>query len=216
MRLFSLVLDTFFGARCVFCERVLWEGSICAKCRAELPYRQRPIQGTSGFSIGVAPFDYADNVRRSIVRFKFRDKDVYAKTYAPFIADKIKKELSGRYDIISWAPVSWLRRQQRRYDQAQVLARAVSKQLGAKPLRTLRKYRHTKPSSSLKDKSQRQANVRDAYRAVKPDRFRGKRVLLIDDVYTTGSTLSECARVLKAAGAKEVVCAVIAAAPSAG
>ena len=66
------------------------------------------------------------------------------------------------------------------------------------------------PQSGLEDAAARRANVLGAYRAVKPENFAGRRVLLVDDIITTGSTLGECARVLKEAGAAEVLCLTLA------
>lgn len=75
---------------------------------------------------------------------------------------------------------------------------------------TLRKGRNTQAQSGLDDDAARRANVLGAYTIVDPELVEGKRVLLIDDVITTGSTISECARVLRSAGAADVVCATLA------
>ena len=78
------------------------------------------------------------------------------------------------------------------------------------PVKTLQKIRNTPPQSRIGDAARRRANVLGAYRAVDPKNFRGKRVLRLDDIITTGATASECARVLLTAGAKEVYCAAMA------
>ena len=77
-------------------------------------------------------------------------------------------------------------------------------------METLRKDRNTEAQSGLTEESQRRANVLGAYSPVDPSLVEGKRVLIIDDVVTTGSTLSECARVLRTMGASDVVCAALA------
>ena len=77
-------------------------------------------------------------------------------------------------------------------------------------METLRKARNTDPQSGLEEESARRANVLGAYTAVDPELVAGKRVLLIDDVVTTGSTFSECARTLRTVGAADVVCAALA------
>ena len=76
----------------------------------------------------------------------------------------------------------------------------------------MRKIRQTKPQSRLKDVAARRANVLGAYRVIEPELINGKRVLLLDDIITTGATVSECAKVLLIAGAKVVSCAAVAAA----
>ena len=79
------------------------------------------------------------------------------------------------------------------------------------PVSTLKKIRHNRPQSGITGAEKRKANVLGAYRAVSPDKVAGKRVLLLDDILTTGATMSEAARVLKTAGAKEVHGAAVAA-----
>ena len=78
------------------------------------------------------------------------------------------------------------------------------------PLETLRKVRDNPPQSGLEDAAARRANVLGVYEPVDPAAFRGKRLLLIDDILTTGATLTECVRVLKDAGAADVVCLTLA------
>ena len=75
---------------------------------------------------------------------------------------------------------------------------------------TLQKIRHNPAQSSQRDAAARRANVLGAYRAVSPERFAGRSVLLIDDIVTTGATLSECCRMLRQAGAKHIYCATFA------
>jgi ComF family protein len=113
-------------------------------------------------------------------------------------------------EVLTWVPVSRKRLRSRGYDQAKLLAEATGAVLGLPVTATLRKVRDNPPQSGLQDAAGRRANVLNAYEAVDPAAFAGKRVLLIDDVATTGSTLSECARVLVTAGAGEVLAATLA------
>ena len=113
---------------------------------------------------------------------------------------------------MTWVPVSTLRKLRRGYDQSALLAKALGKELGTEPVSTLKKIRNNKTQSSLRDSAHRRANVLGAYRVINADAVRGKRILLVDDVFTTGATAGECARMLLTAGAKEVHCAAIAAA----
>lgn len=125
-------------------------------------------------------------------------------------------KLSGTFfqniDILSWVPVSRLRKLKRGYDQSELLARAIAKELDCDIIPVLKKIRHTPPQSGIRDAAHRRANVRGSYRAKTPSILAGKRILLIDDVVTTGATGSECARVLLTAGAEEVYLAAVAAA----
>ena len=123
----------------------------------------------------------------------------------------LQKEYPAGFDILTWVPVSSLRKLRRGYDQVELIALAVGKELELEPVALLKKIRHNRPQSGLQDAARRRANVLGAYRVLDPDQIEEKRIVLLDDVLTTGSTASECARMLKTAGAKEVHCAAVAA-----
>ena len=106
---------------------------------------------------------------------------------------------------MTWVPVGPRRRRQRGYDQARLLAEAACRLWDVRAEELLRKPVDNSPQSEIKDPAARRANVLGAYRVCcQADLLRGKRVLLVDDILTTGSTLSECARMLKAAGTLRV------------
>ena len=107
-------------------------------------------------------------------------------------------------------PVSRQRLRKRGYDQARYLCASLCVDWHTEPQETLRKVRDNPAQSGLEDAAARRANVLGVYEAVKPEKIAGKRFLLVDDICTTGSTLGECVRVLKAAGAAEVVCLTLA------
>ena len=115
-------------------------------------------------------------------------------------------------DVITWVPISIPRRIKRGYDQSRLLAIALAKELDAPCQRLLHRFRHSPPQSRLGSAAMRRANVLGAYRVVKKEQVAGKRILLLDDVITTGATASECAKTLLFSGAKEVRFAAVAAA----
>ena len=125
---------------------------------------------------------------------------------------KLQQEFPEGFDVLTWVPVSRLRRFRRGYDQVELIARSVGRELGMIPVPVLQKIRHNRPQSRIQDDAGRRANVLGAYRLKESQQISGKRILLLDDIFTTGSTVGECARVLRTAGAKEVHCAAIAAA----
>ena len=104
-------------------------------------------------------------------------------------------------------PVSEKRRKQRGYDQAELLARAIGESLGLEAVPLLVKTRDIPAQSGIQEEAARRANVLGAYALLPGAQVKGKRILLADDVVTSGSTLSECARTLLSYGAAEV-CAV--------
>ena len=162
------------------------------------------------FSLCAAPLRYQNKVRDSVRRYKFKGRRGYYKLYGRLVAQCIHDHLAGRYDLITWVPLSPQRKKERGYDQAFLLASAAALELGEVAVETLRKDRNTEAQSGLTEEAQRRANVLGAYSPVDPSLVEGKRVLIIDDVVTTGSTLSECARTLRTMGASDVVCAALA------
>jgi len=214
MGLFTGILDLFFPPRCVFCRKFLEKGEkeICASCLKELPFCKGAAQRTAGdfFSECVSPFYYKDEVRESILRFKFRGASQYAKAYGRLLADCIRQNLSGKYDLITWVPLNEVRLAERTYDQAALLAMAAALELEDVAAETLKKIRNVQAQSGISEREKRKANVSGAYVVKDEELIAGKRILLIDDIVTTGSTLAECSRVLLTAGAARVVCATLA------
>ena len=211
---FGHVLDLLFPPRCIFCGKILPTGArdICPACQAGLPWLEEGQAEQSGefFSLCASPLRYQDTVRASLHRYKFRGQRGYAKAYGRLVAQCVKDHLSGCYDLITWVPLSHRRLKERGYDQAMLLAMAVALELDDVAVETLRKSRNTDAQSGLSGEAARRANVLGAYEAVDPELICGKRVLLIDDIITTGSTISECARTLRTMGAQDVVCATLA------
>ena len=125
---------------------------------------------------------------------------------------KLAGEYPEGFDLLTWVPISPIRKFFRGYDQVEELAKAVGRELQMKPQRTLRKIRHNRPQAGIRGAAERRANVLGVYRMAKHADVRDKRILLLDDVITTGATAGECARVLLTAGAREVHLGCIAAA----
>lgn len=204
------LLDLLFPPKCVFCHALLVPGAqpVCDQCAAQI-LRMEPLERDGEFyDRCVSALPYEEPVRSSVLRYKFSGRQEYAQTYASLLAACVREKLTGRFDLVSWVPVSRRRRRQRGYDQAELL--------GAPAEPCLRKTRHNRAQSSLHESSARKANVLGAYCAYQPAHWAGKHILLIDDVVTTGATLEECSRVLQTAGAAGVCCATLAARPGKG
>ena len=205
--------DILFPRKCIFCKTLLKEDEtdLCKTCRTEAPdftSSKNNIPFVAGWT---AVWYYRDNVRHSFHRYKFRNALSYAEPYGRFLAMRIL-QMNIEFDQLSWVPVSFWRRFSRGYDQVLLIAQSVAKELDVPLVRTLKKVRHNPAQSGISDPSQRKANVIGAY-AVQPDAdIANKTIILIDDVITTGSTVSECAKTLLTAGAKEVYCAAVASA----
>ena len=209
----ELIKELLFPSRCVLCRRLLRDGDtdLCVSCRKDVPRVEKPISKISFLDSCVALWHYEDKVRSSLHRFKFRGKRCYASNYGRLLAMKLQQtELP--FDVLTWVPISRRRKWRRGYDQVEILAKSVGRELGVEAVCTLKRVRHAPPQSGIFDPAKRRANVLGVYRAVEPEHFSGKRVLLLDDIVTTGATLSECARVLLTAGALEVRGATVASA----
>ena len=219
-RVLYWVRSILFPRRCMLCRRFLvkQEASMCHHCRTSAP--EYPFGARKPDPAGkndrhfldsfTAVWYYEEDVRRSILRYKFRKAVHLAPKFGALLAMKLLEQGPEQIDVLTWVPVSTLRRLRRGYDQCELLAKAVGEELGVPQKKALRKIRNNPPQSGLTSVSARKANVLGAYKVVKNIDLQGKRVLLLDDIYTTGATMNECARVLLTAGAKEVHGAAIA------
>lgn len=215
MRLPDRLLGLLFPPKCPFCARVLDRPGVCAGCRASLPWTAEAdsLWELPGGLRCAAPLWYRDAVREGLLRFKFRGAPGAAEPLGRLIAQCAAERLSGEFDTVTWVPVSRRRLGRRGYDQAELLARGACRVWGVPPVRLLEKVRDNPAQSGLAEGAERRENVKGVYRAAEAEAVRGRRVLLIDDICTTGATLRECARVLREAGAAEVVCACAARTP---
>jgi ComF family protein len=199
------LLELFFPTRCIFCRRLSGrDRSVCRACREKYPdvpaaQRVRRLPGLDCLS----PLWYEGQAREALLRFKFRDRSAYAPVFGNFMR-KCLDENRISCDSITWVPLSGRRLRQRGYDQARLLAEAIAAAEGLSCEKLLEKERDTPAQSGMGGREARRRNAAGAYRAADPARVAGKHVLLVDDIVTTGATLRECARVLKAAGARSV------------
>ena len=207
--------DLIWPRRCILCHRPVGpEGErLCPDCAASLPEAFSGARRGSHYRRWASALWYEDKYRESFLRFKFGGCRFYAEYYGPWLANAVKKQLGEQFDVMTYVPISRLRRRKRGYDQTLLLAEAAGKELGMTPVCTLKKRSRVKPQSRTIGPEERQRKIRGAFRIVDPEAVKGKRVLLIDDVLTTGATVSEASRVLLEAGAKSIDVATLAAAP---
>ena len=207
------MLRLLFPPKCVLCRRLLKpeETDLCHDCRKDTPEFKKSKSKIPFVAQWTALWYYKGNVRKSILRYKFSRVQSYCVTYARLLALKIQQAQMTEVDAITWVPVSTLRRFKRGFDQSQLLANALGAELNCPVISTLKKVRNNPPQSGIQEKAARRANVMGVYRVRNPECIRDKSLLLIDDVVTSGSTASECARILLTAGAREISLAAVAA-----
>ena len=208
------ILDFLFPPRCIFCRGLLKKGEadICAACAVGLPETEGAgaVQTGEFFEYCMAPFYYTGPVRSAIHRFKFRGKAGYGAYLAGRMAKCVRENCREELALVTWVPISKKRLRRRGYNQSQILAEALSKELNLPAEPTLEKMGDNPPQSSLQGAERRRANVLNMYRCLPGQDISGKRILLVDDGVTTGATLSECARELLMAGAEAVFCCTVA------
>lgn len=242
-RAWCAALDLVFPRTCASCARVLIEpdgAHLCGRCRGELPlidpqnacrrcglplgpfsvdHENNFCEGCqtlrfAGFRRAIAAGTYEGSLRNAICRFKYGRRPYLSRMLGELLAERLERELKEIHlDAVISVPLHPSRRRQRTFDQAELLAEVVSSRLGLPFLRGV--LERTKPTPTLTQQSreERARTVEGVFKVRRPEQVRGKKLLLIDDVMTTGATCSECARALKTSGAEGVLVAVLARTP---
>jgi ComF family protein len=153
-----------------------------------------------------APFLYEEPVRRMILSLKYGDNGFAAKAAAPYMSAVFMKKCPKTYQnyIIIPVPLCKSRLRERGYNQSELLSAEIAKNLDIPVLtNVLLRVKRTVPQKVMTP-AQRTENLKNAFAAENANLITDKNILLVDDVYTTGATAAECARVLRKAGAKKV------------
>lgn len=150
-------------------------------------------------------FSYDGIIRKFIIKYKFNEKPYLYRTIINFIKKNKKKYLFlEKYDIILPVPISKKRKKQRGYNQSSLIAKNIAREFKIKyDENVLKKIKDIKPQSEL-TKEERVKNIQGAYKVKNYKKIINKKILLLDDVYTTGSTVNECSKKLIQIGALEV------------
>ena len=211
-KLFDYFLDLLYPTKCIVCRKKLSPGvpSICPVCRETLPFAKGIHKKGDHCSDCVSAVHYEGKMRDAILRYKFGDAQIYHIAFGELVAERIYEDFLGEFDILSWVPLAPDRKRERGYDQVELIARNVSERLRIPLVPLLKKRRGVSAQSLTGSPAERRVNIAGAYRVNDKDVVKGKRILLIDDVVTSGATLSECAKTLRMAGADKVLCATLA------
>jgi ComF family protein len=173
------------------------ENGRCALCRL----------GLSGFDAAYTYGTYEGALRKLIHLLKYEGMRPLARPFGDFLARALPRE--QRFDLIVPMPLHWRRRWQRGFNQAELLAREIARRWNVPVRNIARRSRATAPQAGLTH-AKRRTNVAGAFAVKRGTRLDGMRVLLVDDVLTTGASASACARVLKRAGAQHVALLTVA------
>lgn len=220
VKFFNKIISIIYPPKCIFCQKILNYSTllyICSDCYSGLPFAQMEVLATShkneeNFCDGaVSVFQYTGVVKESLIRFKFYNEPSYYKTYAKLIADRFAKMADiNQYDMVMSVPLHKYKEFSRGYNQAYLISKELGRELKLpENSRLIKRCRNTE-AQSLLDKQKRSQNVKGAFTITYPEKVAGKSIILVDDILTTGSTLEECSRELKKAGAVKVFAVVVA------
>jgi ComF family protein len=214
----TLLSRFLFPPRCPFCGELLplRESPPCVKCREVLPRATEDSHtALPGIERLIAPLYYEGAAREALTGLKFRRRFSGADPLAALMAEAVRRgahcapdeNADGQWPppLVTWAPLSRQKMRERGFDQALLLAGKMCMALGwPKPVRLLKKTKQRAVQSSLAGDGERRANASGSYAVVRGGLAKGRQILLVDDICTSGATLSECARLLREAGAASV------------
>ena len=202
------MMRVFFPKMCPICGDTVEPAEIlCPQCAAgytPVPMRM-PVGGSSRQLVFCrALYRYRGTVRRALLAMKFAGQSGRAEGFGQMLGDMVRGE---KYDVITFVPMDKRRKGLRGYNQAELLAKHCGKVCGIPVRSVLFKTRHTGVQHDLHGVEALAANIKDAFGAIP---LHGARVLLCDDIVTTGTTLRSCIQALERAGALEIQCICVA------
>ena len=172
--------------RCKVCGRIIHHRGNCRICNSDKVY----------FDKGYVVFEYKDAVRKAVMDFKYRNMFRYGEFFGNIMADYAKENINEHFDFITAVPLHYKRKMSRGYNQSEILAKAIAKNLNINYKKLIVRKTNTKPQNSL-NKKERLENIKKAFSMNRNVSVDNKNVLIIDDIFTTGSTINECCKVLK-------------------
>ena len=200
----------FFPDRCPYCNTVIESGKIaCDTCRKVFPEESWLNYAKGGYPC-FSPFFYKGIFSTAVKRLKFSGKISYAPKLAVKICEAVINLNNGqRYDVVTCVPMHTKKRKKRHYNQSELLARECALLLGAPYEDLLEKVRENLEQHKCASIAERRDNVKGAYKVIDPEKVRGRKILIIDDILTTGYTLGECCKVLQKKHPALIHCATL-------
>lgn len=199
----NFILNLIYPNVCGFCNTIN-DNHLCKKCELKLEkYKNTNIIDCSGmkdknFDEQINIFHYDGIIREKLIEYKFNEKAYLYKTFSKIILKN--KKICGffkKYDIIIPVPIHKKRNLERGYNQTELIAREIAKNTNLElNNKVLLKQKNIKSQSGL-TKIQRGNNIKNAFIVKNDNSLKNKNVILFDDIYTTGSTVNECCKLLK-------------------
>lgn len=188
------ILDLVFNEKCIFCGAK--GNDICEKCLLE-SRKYAKFQNDNNNLIFA--YKYKDFLREAFLQYKFYGKKHYSKAFVKLFLQNDIVDFN-KYDIITYVPISNIRMRERGFNQSELLCRGICEKYEIKSQKIL-KRKHSKAQSTL-TKQQRENNISNKFFLEKD--INNKKILVFDDIYTTGTTMNEVMQVLKSGNAKSV------------
>lgn len=209
-KLISSFKFSLYPDRCPYCNKIVEnQECACSKCKKDIP----SIGITQGVASGYrccSPLTYNGKFKRAVLNFKFRNRTQYSPQFAYLLAKQIKQSYPDMiFDYITYVPMHKKDLRKRGYNQSELLARDLSELLQIPYKETLEKTKQIKPQHETKSVSERRANIKGAFKVIDKSKIKGKSILLLDDIVTTGATLGECAKVLDKAKPAFIRCVTL-------
>ena len=208
--LFTTLVRMFYPQRCPYCNCVIEHSMLqCEVCAKQMPKRYFQNFAKGGYPC-YSPFFYQGIFATAVKRFKFHDYRQNAPQLAvPLAASIVDMKGNVIFDLVTYVPMHPSRERRRGYNQSKLLAREVSKLIGVECADLLKKVKNNREQHKCKSPAERKENVKGVFAAVDKKLVKGKNILVIDDILTTGYTLGECCRVLSKAGGNVIQCATL-------
>ena len=208
-RILNQIINLIYPPKCGICGKIN-SNFLCNKCKIQLEKQAKfeieKNQNTNHyFQEHLYIFEYQGMIRKIILNYKFNDKNYLYKTIVNFLL-KNKKffQILKSYDTIIPVPISKKRRKERGYNQSELIAKELAKnlQIGYNK-NCLFKTKNVIEQSKL-NKEERQKNIQGVYEIRNPKQNKDQKIILLDDIYTTGSTVKECSRILTKGQPKKI------------
>lgn len=207
MNFFDMLLNFFYPKKCGICNKIS-KSYICENCKRKIDkIKCVKIKKIRNNYNHLYIFKYKGIIRQKIIEYKFRDKAYLYKFFSDIILTNKKIcNVLKKYDMIIPVPIHRQRRIKRGYNQTELIAKEIAKNIDNLDYckNCLIKIKNIKAQSTL-NSFERQQNTVGAYKVINENIIKNKKVIIFDDVYTTGSTAKECCNILKKYNVKEIL-----------
>ncbi len=220
------LLEIFFPSLCVSCEKYISSGFICQKCfalielnktlfcpicQARLPENKKICHKQSAYLLGPAANYDNPAIQNLIHYFKYKGLKDISHILGGLMINYINylNIKNSKYLIIP-IPLHRIKERKRGFNQSELLAKIISEKFGFEISENLKRIKNNKPQVEMKGIEKRKINIAGCFSLENPEEIKNKNVIILDDVFTSGATIEEAARILKNAGAKKILALVIA------